>query len=66
MLATLRLLQSTGAINMVSALMPEQIGKMNEGYWTFFSGDMPVRSCIGVVSLPDKDALIEIEVIAGG
>jgi 2-iminobutanoate/2-iminopropanoate deaminase len=42
-----------------------QFANMNEVYRTFFPGDAPARSCIGVASLPDKDALIEIEVIAG-
>lgn len=39
--------------------------KMNEVYRTFFTQGFPARSCIGVASLPDKDALVEVEIIAG-
>jgi 2-iminobutanoate/2-iminopropanoate deaminase len=38
---------------------------MNEAYRSFFPTDRPARSCVEVASLPDKDALVEIEVIAG-
>ena len=39
--------------------------KMNEAYRSFFPTDPPARSCVEVASLPDRDALVEIEVIAG-
>ena len=39
---------------------------MNQAYRGFFPADPPARSCVEVASLPDKDALVEIEVIAGG
>ncbi len=42
-----------------------QFEAMNAVYREFFSGDLPARSCIGVTALPDKEALIEIEVVAG-
>ena len=38
---------------------------MNQVYSSFFPADPPARSCVEVASLPDKDALLEIEVIAG-
>lgn len=38
---------------------------MNEVYRTFFHQGFPARSCVEVSALPDKDALVEIEVIAG-
>ena len=42
-----------------------QFGKMNEVYRTYFPVDPPVRSTIGVASLPGKECLVEIELIAG-
>ena len=42
-----------------------QFGKMNEVYSTYFPVDPPARSTVGVTSLPDKDCLVEIELIAG-
>jgi len=38
---------------------------MNEVYRDFFPVDPPARSTIGVASLPEKEILVEIEVIAG-
>jgi 2-iminobutanoate/2-iminopropanoate deaminase len=38
---------------------------MNEAYRSFFPADPPARSCVEVTSLADKDALVEIEAIAG-
>ena len=38
--------------------------KMNEVYITYFPTDLPARSCVEVVTLADKDALVEIEVVA--
>ena len=38
---------------------------MNEVYRNFFPADPPARSCVQVVALPDKEALVEIEVVAG-
>lgn len=38
--------------------------QMNEAYSRFFSTDFPARSCVGVTSLPDREALVEIEAIA--
>jgi 2-iminobutanoate/2-iminopropanoate deaminase len=38
---------------------------MNSAYRQFFSQGFPARSCVEVVSLPDREALVEIEVIAG-
>ncbi len=38
--------------------------KVNEAYTNFFSIPYPARSCIQAAKLP-KDALVEIEVIAG-
>ena len=40
-------------------------GAMNEVYRSFFSTAPPARSCVEVSSLPDSEALVEIEVIAG-
>lgn len=40
-------------------------GAMNEAYRSFFTADLPARSCVQVVSVPDKEALVEIELIAG-
>lgn len=42
----------------------EQFSKVNTAYESFFSAPYPARSCIEAARLP-KDALIEIEVIAG-
>ncbi len=42
-----------------------QFAAMNAVYREFFTGDLPARSCIGVAALPDGDALVEIEVVAG-
>jgi len=42
-----------------------QFGKMNEVYRTYFLVDPPARSTIGVASLPEKECLVEIELIAG-
>ncbi len=39
--------------------------KMNEAYCSFFSGDFPARSCAEVSAVPDPEALVEIECIAG-
>ena len=39
-------------------------GKVNEAYINFFSQPYPARSCVQAAKLP-KDALVEIEVIAG-
>jgi len=39
--------------------------QMNEAYRLFFPQDPPARSCVEVSALPDKDALVEIEVISG-
>ena len=38
--------------------------RMNEAYIAFFASEPPARSCVGVTSLPDEQALVEIEVIA--
>lgn len=43
----------------------ELFAEMNAVYRTFFSADPPARSCVEVGALPDPEALIEIEVIAG-
>jgi 2-iminobutanoate/2-iminopropanoate deaminase len=42
-----------------------KFGEMNEAYRQFFSDEPPARSCVQVVALPDKEALVEIEIIAG-
>jgi 2-iminobutanoate/2-iminopropanoate deaminase len=42
-----------------------QVGKMNEVYRGFFAQDPPARACLGVTALPDCEALVEIDVIAG-
>ena len=42
-----------------------QFKKMNEVYHTYFPIDPPARSTIGVASLPEKECLVEIELIAG-
>ena len=39
-------------------------GKVNDAYINFFSQPYPARSCVQAAKLP-KDALVEIEVIAG-
>ncbi|CAA7599538.1 Endoribonuclease L-PSP/chorismate mutase-like [Acididesulfobacillus acetoxydans] len=41
----------------------DDFAAVNEVYATYFTNTLPVRSCIGVASLP-KGALVEIEVIA--
>ncbi|MGC9332737.1 MAG: RidA family protein [Anaerolineae bacterium] len=38
--------------------------KMNRAYSGFFGQDPPARSCVEVRALPDREALIEVEVIA--
>ena len=39
--------------------------EINEVYKSYFSeGQMPARSCVAVTALPDKDAKVEMEVIA--
>ena len=43
----------------------KQFKAMNDAYRRFFIADPPTRSCVEVTSLPDGDALVEIEVIAG-
>ena len=42
-----------------------QFGRMNDVYRTYFPVDPPARSTIGVASLPEKECLVEIELIAG-
>jgi 2-iminobutanoate/2-iminopropanoate deaminase len=42
----------------------DQFATMNQAYRSFFSGDPPARSCVEVTSLPDPEALVEIELIA--
>ena len=37
---------------------------MNKAYASCFKKDLPARSCIEVSSLPDPEALVEIEMIA--
>ncbi len=39
--------------------------QMNEAYREAFPGPLPARSCVQVTALPDPEALVEIEVIAG-
>lgn len=39
--------------------------QMNEAYRAAFPGSLPARSCVQVTALPDPEALVEIEVIAG-
>ncbi|MGC8837626.1 MAG: RidA family protein [Anaerolineae bacterium] len=39
--------------------------RMNEAYRAAFPGPLPARSCVQVTALPDPEALVEIEVIAG-
>ena len=39
--------------------------EMNQVYREFFPVEPPARSCVEVTALPDPEALIEIEVIAG-
>lgn len=40
--------------------------QMNEAYRAAFpEGRLPARSCVQVVALPDPEALVEIEVVAG-
>lgn len=38
--------------------------EMNQAYLEFFREGLPARSCVGVMALPDPEALVEIEVIA--
>jgi 2-iminobutanoate/2-iminopropanoate deaminase len=38
--------------------------EMNAAYASFFKGNLPARTCVEVASLPDPDALVEIELIA--
>ncbi|MEI6509814.1 MAG: RidA family protein [bacterium] len=40
-------------------------GRMNEAYCSFFEGDYPARSCAEVSAVPDPEAMVEIECIAG-
>ena len=42
-----------------------QFKTMNDAYRRFFAADPPARSCVEVSALPDREALVEIEVIAG-
>jgi 2-iminobutanoate/2-iminopropanoate deaminase len=39
--------------------------QMNDAYRAFFSGDTPARTCVAVSALPDPEALVEIEAVAG-
>ncbi|MCP4544003.1 MAG: RidA family protein [Chloroflexi bacterium] len=39
--------------------------EMNGVYRSFYTAAPPARSCVEVKSLPDPEALVEIEVIAG-
>jgi 2-iminobutanoate/2-iminopropanoate deaminase len=39
--------------------------RMNEAYRTFFPSAFPARTCVEVSSLPDPEALVEIDLIAG-
>jgi 2-iminobutanoate/2-iminopropanoate deaminase len=43
----------------------KQFKTMNDAYRLFFSADPPARSCVEVTGLPDREALVEIEVVAG-
>jgi 2-iminobutanoate/2-iminopropanoate deaminase len=40
-------------------------GTMNEVYREYFALDPPARSTLGISCLPEKECLVEIEVIAG-
>jgi 2-iminobutanoate/2-iminopropanoate deaminase len=42
-----------------------KFAEMNQAYREFFNNEPPARSCVQVVALPDKEALVEIEIIAG-
>lgn len=42
-----------------------KFGEMNQAYREYFTDEPPARSCVQVVALPDKEALVEIEIIAG-
>ena len=42
----------------------DDFAAVNEVYATYFTNNLPARSCVEVARLP-KDALVEIEVIAG-
>ncbi len=37
---------------------------VNQAYQEFFPDGFPARTCVEVVSLPDPDALVEIDCIA--
>jgi 2-iminobutanoate/2-iminopropanoate deaminase len=39
--------------------------RMNKVYSSFFEGDYPARSCAEVSAVPDPEAMVEIECIAG-
>jgi 2-iminobutanoate/2-iminopropanoate deaminase len=39
--------------------------RMNDAYCSFFSGDFPARTTVQVVAVPDPEALVEIEAVAG-
>ena len=39
--------------------------EMNSAYRQFFHNGFPARSCVQVGALPDKEAVVEIEVMAG-
>jgi 2-iminobutanoate/2-iminopropanoate deaminase len=39
--------------------------RMNNAYCSFFPDDFPARSCVAVTGIPDPDALVEIEAVAG-
>jgi 2-iminobutanoate/2-iminopropanoate deaminase len=43
----------------------KHFSKMNEAYKQYFPDGYPARSCVEVSGLPDPEALIEIELIAG-
>ncbi|HHY89747.1 MAG TPA: RidA family protein [Chloroflexi bacterium] len=39
--------------------------QVNEAYAPFFPEGLPARTCVEVSALPDRDALVEVELIAG-
>jgi len=41
-----------------------RVKEMNRVYTDLFGPDLPARSCVQVVALPDPEALVEIEVMA--
>jgi 2-iminobutanoate/2-iminopropanoate deaminase len=41
-----------------------RFAEMNAAYRRCFAGDLPARSCVQVGSLPDHEALVEIELVA--